>query len=113
MPRTRNNNGNGHAPIRRMPVRTVRVDLEEDYADFSLTMRSNPPLRTFTEMQTNTEFATLRDVVRSLIIDWDFVDEDGKSIPLGDLDAISIDLFGMIISRYLSTITSAAAVPKG
>jgi len=95
-----------------MPVRTTRVELEGDYAGFSLEMRSNPPLRLFTEMQDNSDFAKLRDLVRSLIVDWDFVDEDGKPIAVGDLDAVSIDLFGMIINRYLNTITGAAAVPK-
>lgn len=112
MPRARNGQQNGHAVIRRMPVRTVRVELEGDYADFSLTMRANPPLRTFTDMQSNADFAVLRETVRSLIVDWDFVDDQGQPIPVGDLDAVSIDLFGMIITRYLETITTVAAVPK-
>lgn len=103
---------NGHAPLRRMPVRTVRVELEGDYADFSLTMRSNPPLRVFTEMQSNTEFATLRETLRSLIVDWDFVDDEGKALAVGDLDALPLDLFGMLITSYLNAITGAAAVPK-
>lgn len=112
MPRTRNGHQNGHAAIRRMPVRTVSVELEDDYADFSLTMRSNPPLRTFTDMQSNADFAVLRETVKSLIVDWDFVDDQGQPITVGDMEALPIDLFGMIITRYLTTITTAAAVPK-
>ena len=111
MPRPRNGT-NGHAAMRRMPVRTIRVELEGDYADFALTMRSNPPLRVFTEMQDNSDFPKLRDMVRSLIVDWDFVDDDGQAIPAGDIDALPLDLFGMLINRYLTTITAAAAVPK-
>jgi hypothetical protein len=112
MPRARNGQQNGHTAIRRMPVRTLKVELEGDYADFSLTMRANPPLRTFTDMQSNADFSVLRDTVRSLIVDWDIVDDEGQPIPMGDLEALPIDLFGMIISRYLETITSVAAVPK-
>jgi len=95
-----------------MPVRTVRVELEGDYADFSLVMRSNPPLRVFTGIQANQDFATLRDIMHELIIDWDFVDENGAALPVADLEAVSIDLFGMIVTRYLATVADAAQVPK-
>jgi hypothetical protein len=95
-----------------MPVRTVRVELEGDYSHFSLVMRSNPPLRVFTGIQANQDFATLRDIMHELIIDWDFVDENGSALPVGDLEAVSIDLFGMIVTRYLATVADAAQVPK-
>jgi hypothetical protein len=95
-----------------MPIRTMRVQLEDEYADFSLEMRSNPPLRVFTDMQDNTEFSVLRDRIRELIVDWDFVDDQGEAIPVGDLDAIPVDLFGQIINVYLKSITTVAAVPK-
>jgi len=95
-----------------MPIRTMHVQLEGDYADFSLEMRSNPPLRVFTQMQDNAEFGVLRDRIRELIVDWDFVDDHGNAIPVGELDAIPVDLFGMIINSYLSGITTVAAVPK-
>lgn len=90
----------------------MRVQLEDEYADFSLEMRSNPPLRVFTDMQDNTEFSVLRDRIRELIVDWDFVDDQGEAIPVGDLDAIPVDLFGQIINVYLKSITTVAAVPK-
>lgn len=112
MPRVRNGHA-GVGTLRRMPVRTTRVQLEGDYADFSLVMRSNPPLRIFTDIQENQDFATLRRILGELIVEWDFVDEQGAPIPSGELDAISIDLFGMIVTRYLATIAEAAQVPKG
>jgi hypothetical protein len=95
-----------------MPVRTVRVELDGDYEDFSLEMRSNPPVRIFTEMQNNTEFSVLRDRLAELIVDWDFVDDRGEPIPVGDLDAIPVDMFGQIVSRYLDAINSLTTVPK-
>lgn len=111
MPRTRNGRP-GAGQLRRMPIRTTRVQLEGDYADFSLVMRSNPPLRVFTEMQANQDFATLRDIVQELIVDWDFVDDKGDALPIGNLEVIPIDLFGQIVTRYLTTITEATAAPK-
>jgi hypothetical protein len=111
MPRARNGTA-GAGQLRRMPVRTQRIQLEGDYADFSLVMRSNPPLRVFTGIQANQDFATLRDIMHELIIDWDFVDENGAVLPVGDLEAVSIDLFGMIVTRYLATVADTAQVPK-
>lgn len=95
-----------------MPIRTLRVQLEGDYADFSLEMRSNPPLRVFTDIQSNSDFATLRDRVCELIVDWDFVDDQGEPIPVGEMDGIPIDLFGQIVTCYLEAINQTAAVPK-
>ena len=112
MPRTRNGRA-GVGPLRRMPIRTARVQLEGDYADFSLVMRANPPLRVFTDIQANQDFPTLRTIMGELIVDWDFVDDQGEVIPVGDLEAIPIDLFGQIVTRYLATIADSAAVPKG
>jgi hypothetical protein len=78
--RTRNGKpGAGH--LRRMPIRTARVQLEGEYADFSLGMRANPPLRVFTEIQANPDFATLRAIVQELIVDWDFVDDPRRRRP--------------------------------
>lgn len=111
MPRAKNGHA-GPGPLRRMPIRTARVQLEGDYADFSLKMRSNPPLRVFTEIQANADFPTLRSLITELIVDWDFVDDQGVAIPVGDLQAIPIDLFGQIVTRYLQTIADTAAVPK-
>lgn len=111
MPRTRNGHA-GVGQLRRMPIRTTRVQLEGDYADFSLVMRANPPLRIFTTIQQNQDFDTLRRILGELIVEWDFVDDEGAPIPTGELDAISIDLFGMIVTRYLATIADAASVPK-
>lgn len=111
MPHTRNGRA-GAGSLRRMPIRTARVQLEDDYADFSLVMRANPPLRVFSDIQANQDFPTLRAIIAELIVDWDFVDDQGESIPVGDLDAVPIDLFGQIVTRYLATITEAATVPK-
>jgi hypothetical protein len=111
MPRLRNGAA-GAGTLRKMPIRTARVQLEGDYADFSLEMRSNPPLRVFTEIQANADFPTLRNLMTELIVDWDFVDDQGAAIPVGDLEAIPIDLFGQIVTRYLQTIADTAAVPK-
>jgi hypothetical protein len=95
-----------------MPVRTVRVVLDGDYADFSLEMRSNPPVRIFTEMQDNTEFSALRDRLAELIVNWDFVDDHGDPIPVGQLDDVPVDMFGMIVTRYLDAINTLTSVPK-
>jgi len=111
MPRTRNGRA-GEGTLRRMPIRTVRVQLEGDYADFSLVMRSNPPLRVFTDIQGNQDFITLRDLMQQLILDWDFVDDQGEVIPVGELESIPIDLFGQIVTHYLAIVTDNAAVPK-
>ena len=95
-----------------MPIRTVHVQLEGYYADFSLEMRSNPPVRIFSDMQDDSDFSMLRDRLAQLIIDWDLVDDRGEAIPVGELDAVPLDMFGMIVSRYLEAINDLTAVPK-
>lgn len=96
----------------RMPVRTTRVELNGPYKGFWLTMRSNPPLSLFTSLQVGVNFDTLRDKIHSLIMDWNFVDDEGKPIPAGSLDDISIELIGLTIQAYLDQIKSISAVPK-
>jgi hypothetical protein len=41
------------------------------------------------------------------------VADQGSAIPIGEIEAIPMDLFSMISNRYMTEITSAAAVPKG
>ncbi len=108
----RTNGSAGVGDLRRMPVRTITIDFEGDYAGFAVMMRSNPPLRTFTEIQANSDFDSLRKIMTTLVLEWNFVDEDGQPIETGEFEAIPVELFAQLVQRYLGAIVEATAVPK-
>jgi hypothetical protein len=112
MTTTRPNGKAGAGKLLRMPRRTIKIELEDDYEGFWIDMWSNPPLRLFMEMQDTSDFDKLKEVIRKLIVDWNLVDFDGELIPVGEIEDVSMDLIGQIITRYMNDIQQASAVPK-
>lgn len=102
------------APPRRMPTRTVPVELDGDYDGWNLTMWSNPPLEVFDVFATG-DFAKTREVLATLIFDWNFVDYKGEPLPAaneGGLNKCPPDLLSFIMQGYNEALTNAATLPK-
>lgn len=106
-------------PIRRMPVKTRRVDLDGEFEGWWAVLRTNAPFGLFlalSELQGAGEdgvqaFAALADLLPKLITEWNFVDEAGEPIPC-DKDGmrrIPTDLLMSLVGK----LGGGDAVPKG
>lgn len=111
---THTTNGSaGAGPMLRMPIRRVRLELADDYAGFWVEMRANPPLRVFLDIQAGSDFGVLQSTIGSLILDWNLVDDDGNALPIGQIDALSMEVFRLVLNGYMQSVVEVASVPKG
>lgn len=108
---------------RRLPVRSKRVVLAGEYDGWEATVRTNAPLGLFLKLaqlgQTDDSNATMAalselvNVLPSLVLDWNFVDEDGQPLPCtrAGIERLPTDLL-MALVGALSSATGDTAVPK-
>lgn len=99
---------------RRMPVRTATVELAGDFEGWTATMRVNPKMRTLDDLRSGDD-VRLRAAVASLVVDWNFVDEEGEPLPAardGGIDECTDELLGELIDAYGRKIEELAALPK-
>lgn len=103
----------GNRAERRMPIRTATIALDGDYAGWTVRMRTNPPLSAF-EQFTSGSFRQIREALTTLLLDWNFVDEDGAPLPLdGGVEHLPVDLLEQLIDKYVAAMNTRTAVPKG
>jgi hypothetical protein len=121
--------GNGHGtppPLvlpgkARMPIKTRIVHLEDDYAGFSATIRTNAPFGLFltlSELQAGGDdnmagvraFGELIRILPSLVIAWDVCDEEGNAIPCNadGFRAVPAELLMALIGK----LGAGETVPK-
>ena len=96
----------GDRPVRRMPVRTCKLQLEGDFAGFELVMRLNPNLRVIKDMASG-DMDALTAALGEVILQWNFPDEEGKPMPAPSQETIEelpIDLITLIAERYQQEI---------
>jgi len=83
---------------RKMPVRTHEFELSDDWAGWKFTAKTNIPLGTFERLQTG-RFTEVTDVLASILVDWNFVDEEGEPLkalnpkwknPNGNLSSVKL-----------------------
>jgi hypothetical protein len=105
---------------RRMPVRSRLVEMDGDYSGFHATMRVNISIK-----QAEALSSDLDDICATLagiILDWNFVDESGAPLPLGDettphqaeiiidgLRSLPMDLLRMLQVKYGEVLRSPLA----
>lgn len=105
-------------PLRRMPVKTRRVDLDGEYAGWWAVLRTNAPFGLYlalTELQAAGDdgaraFARLAELLPTLITAWNFVDEEGAPIPCdaAGLRRIPTDLLMALVGK----LGEGETVPK-
>lgn len=110
-------------PLRQI-VRTKRVELTGDYAGWHATVRTNAPVGLFLNItQLNdrdeganglTVLAGLIAILPSLVIAWNFVDEDGLPLPCtrAGMERLPTDLFMALVNAFTETTGSEGVVPK-
>lgn len=99
-----------------MPIKTTTFALENDYAGFEVTVRTNPTYAVKLDLQSGD---TDKVVVAlcALIIKWNLTDDDGTPLPTPkegtDLkSSVPDDVFGAIISGYVKAVNEATKLPK-
>lgn len=118
---------NGHTPSapRRMPIKTRRVDLDAEYEGWWWEFRTNPPLGRWAE---GVRLATSYDeadpgssanavdgmlkVLEVVLVDWNFVDEDGNALPKDreGLDRLPMEIMTAMFSKVNESINEAPLV---
>lgn len=110
------------APIRRMPVKTRRVDLDGDYEGWWARVRTNAPFGLFLKLtnmggdlgEDGTRAANamgeLLALLPQLVSEWNFVDPDGAPLPC---DAAGMQQLPMeLINALFAAISAGETVPK-
>jgi hypothetical protein len=110
------------APIRRMPVKTRRVDLDGDYEGWWARVRTNAPFGLFLKLtnmggdlgEDGTRAANamgeLLALLPQLVSEWNFVDTAGAPLPC---DAAGMQQLPMeLINALFAAISAGETVPK-
>ena len=89
------------AVARKMPVIVRKIEIEEGpYTGWWAEMRINPPMRVIDELTREMDAAQFGTLVQS----WNFVDEDGAPVAVGDLFAVPPHLFAALWRLYLREV---------
>jgi hypothetical protein len=101
------------------PVRTAEIALDEiGYTGWSATVRLNPRSSVYDQLVLFEEGAWWA-AFGQIVLDWNFVDEQGEPLPLPratgsekELD-LPVGVMTFLFTRYLEAVRVAAEVPKG
>jgi hypothetical protein len=105
---------NGTAAVR-TAVRTVEIALDGDYEGWSASMRINPPMRIMDELRSG-DIPRYRAALAEVISAWNFVDDEGRPLPLPkdgiEWDALPFDLESRLVLAYGRAIEARSSIPK-
>ena len=73
---------------RKMPVKTREIVLTDEWDGWKFTARTNPPLGVFFEI-TSGDLQRIVGGIATVLVSWNFVDEDGQPLPAPDYDVIA------------------------
>ena len=109
---------------RKMPVKVVRVDLDGEWEGWWMDVRQNVRMRPFTrclmaiknsdEENPDDTIQAMQDLLDLAIIGWNFVDEDGNSLPANTegFDVLPIDLLGLACTKVQEVIAQVPLAPS-
>ena len=108
-------NGTGVASGVRTAVRTARLELGGDYEGWFATLRVNPPLSIWDDFSSG-DAARYDSALAALVIDWNFVDDQGEPLPLPkdglDWAAAPFDLKLALTNAYTLKVQERMSVGK-
>lgn len=88
--------------VRKLPIVVKRIEIQDGpYAGWWAEMRTNPPMRVMDEMRTSQD---PEKVLASLIIEWNFVDEEGTPLTPAQIGEIPPDLYKALYRRYTDEV---------
>jgi hypothetical protein len=98
-------NSNG----RKMPIRISKFDLDGDFTGWWFNARTNFPMSFVEEMQSQ-DMDRMAKALSLIIIDWNFVDENGEDLgnPTQEIikNELPIELVGLITTALVSKVQS-------
>lgn len=93
---------------RRRPIRTATLTFDGDYEGSQAIVRLNPTMSIYDMFGSN-----VRGALKSVIIEWNFVDENGEPVSLeNDLAAATDEEISMIVREYLRVLREKVELPK-
>lgn len=99
------------AEKRRAPIKKVTLTLDgEGYEGWKFEARTNPPWGVIEDLYDADDLRTVREALSSVILSWNFVDEDGNPIPAPAEDKESLrkvpsDLIQAVLTVYQRAVT--------
>jgi hypothetical protein len=99
--------------MKRLPVKRKEIELDGEYEGWHLTIRMNPPIRAFGDLAAGTFDGIVKGLC-SILLDWDFVDEEGVPLPPPDSESIGqlpLDLLTLISNRFATEVTALPPRP--
>lgn len=117
-------NGDRPTAPRRLPVRHKMVYLTGEYVGWTAMIRTNAPVSLFLKLAqmgqqedgtaTLQALAELINVLPSLVIDWNFVDELGEALPCNraGMERLPTDLLMELVGALGNATGSEGVVPK-
>jgi hypothetical protein len=77
--------------IRKLPIRTRLIELDEEWAGWSFTARMNPPLVVFEQIGSG-DLSIIAQALAQILISWNYVDTLGNALPPPNLEVIRANL---------------------
>ena len=101
------------AEVRKLPVRTTRVDLDGDYAGYWATMRLNPRRSTIDGLSSG-ETRPACEALAKLIVAWNVTDEEGRPLEVTPDEVYDLpdEMLAIVIRKYLDAVRAATDLPK-
>lgn len=93
---------------RKMPVRTKKIALVEDWEGWNFTARTNFPLYVLRDLSSG-DFDKMMNALGGIIVEWNFVDERGDALPSPDAESmglIPMDLAMAMVNAITDDVSS-------
>ena len=91
----------------KLPIKTKELALTGEWVDWKCTVRTNPPISIFGDISSG-DFERIVRALSKIILDWNFVDENGEPLPKPDVATINevpLELITVIANRYVEELT--------
>ncbi len=95
---------------RRAPIRSAELDLENyGFPGWKVTVRTNPHWGVIEDM-TAQDMVIVREALSTVVLDWNFVDEEGEPLVLPQEDQsvlrrVPTDIIQALLGAYLDKVT--------
>jgi len=93
---------------RKLPVKTKKIELKDEFDGWYFTARMNPPLGVFFDIASGDLQRIMKGITR-ILIDWNFVDEEGAALPKPTEEVmtnyVTSELLNAIANAWLDEMT--------
>jgi len=98
-----------------MPIKTAKIELEDDWEGWNFIARTNPTLGMFADAASG-NFDRMAEALSTMVVEWNFVDEEGNPLPQpseeGATSMLPLDLTSVVISAIMDRIAKLPNASK-